>query len=94
MPTIGSSKSPVLCNAKGHAINKMYSASKPLFEVNTNNPTSNIQEKTIPLKNMMCSTNSERTASCFEIGVSSLGQAITYDASEEDLMNAIEREFV
>ncbi|KAI7804889.1 hypothetical protein IRJ41_022076 [Triplophysa rosa] len=106
MPTLGS-KSSGICYAKRHdASNDIYRDSKHELqhgtcvkndEVNTiNKPTSNIQEQISPSKDLLCSTNTESTATALchgTGGISSLSLPITYDPSEEDLMDTIEREF-
>lgn len=103
MPTLGS-KSSGLCYAKRHASNDIYRGSKHdelqhgvcenNDEVNTMNiPTSNTQEQISPPKHLLCSTNTESTATVLCHGTGGISTLVTYDASEEDLMDTIEREF-
>ncbi|XP_073682577.1 uncharacterized protein [Garra rufa] len=88
MPMFGD-KSLGLYYAKGQDSN---GATSDKNEINTVNKPTSIQEKVRPQDLLICA-NKETTATTSIGGGSSMALPIMYDASEEDLMNTIEREF-
>ncbi|ROL51880.1 hypothetical protein DPX16_19399 [Anabarilius grahami] len=93
MPIFGA-KSSGLYYAKDS--NNVYSGNKHGYVTRGHKPTSNIHEKVRPLEDRLSCANIESTATASGYGIvggSSLALPIMYDASEEDLMNTIEREF-
>lgn len=91
-------KTTGLYNAKIQVDDQVYSGRRTheKNKVNpVNKPTSNVHEKVRPPKEMSCANpESPATAQGYGIdGGSFLSFPIIYDASEEDLMNTIERDF-
>lgn len=89
-------KTPGLYSAKRQVDDQVHRRTHEKNEVNlVNKPTSNVHEKVRPPKEMSCANpESIATAQGYGMGGGSfLSFPIIYDASEEDLMNTIERDF-
>ncbi|KAL1258298.1 hypothetical protein QQF64_011542 [Cirrhinus molitorella] len=89
MPMFGA-KSLGLYYAKGQDSN---GGTRDKNEINTVNKPTSIHEKVRPSQDLLSCANKETTATTSIGGGSSVAFPIMYDASEEDLMNTIEREF-
>ncbi|KTG35156.1 hypothetical protein cypCar_00006675 [Cyprinus carpio] len=96
MPMFGSN-SLGLYYAKAQDSYSFYSGStRDKNEINTVNKPISIHKKVRPSQDLLNCANIENTATASGSGIgggSSVALPITYDASEEDLMNTIEREF-
>ncbi|KAF4102353.1 hypothetical protein G5714_017153 [Onychostoma macrolepis] len=97
MPMFGSKSLGLYYYAKGQDCNNVYSGStRDKNEINTANIPTSIHEKVRPPQDLLNCANIESTATASGSGIgsgSSVALPIMYDASEEDLMNTIEREF-
>lgn len=94
MSMFGSKSLGLYYYAKGQDCSNAYSGStRDKNEVNTVNTPTSIHEKARPPQDLL---NIESTATASGSGIgsgSSVALPIVYDASEEDLMNTIEKEF-
>uniref|UniRef100_A0A9J7YUT2 Si:ch211-139d20.3 n=1 Tax=Cyprinus carpio carpio TaxID=630221 RepID=A0A9J7YUT2_CYPCA len=97
MPMFGSKSLGLYYYAKGQDCNSVYSSStRDNNEMNTVNISTSIHEKVRPPQDLLNCASIESTATASVSGIgsgSSVALPIMYDASEEDLMNTIEREF-